>query len=176
MNQFLTTRNMDSTGTGMPPLQFKHPHATLKAFIDFIDQFEFRYNAQYPEPSRNAIDNANLKWKAWNKECEPTEKDIETVQDDFFHLLVYNTTRKLLNLIQSFWQMLKWTIFQRKWDYIINILKIKLYKILNFDKLQIAQTKHLVHFTTTLKLQEKLVRFVAKKTPAKPMNTQYGTN
>ena len=55
---------MDSTGTGIPPLQFKHPHATLKAFIDFIDQFEFRYNAQYPEPSRNAIDNANLKWKA----------------------------------------------------------------------------------------------------------------
>ena len=55
---------MDSTGTGMPPLQFKHPHATLKAFIDFRDQFEFRYNAQYPEPSRNATENTISKWKA----------------------------------------------------------------------------------------------------------------
>ena len=35
INQFLATRNMDSTGTGITSLQFnpdKHPHATLKAF------------------------------------------------------------------------------------------------------------------------------------------------
>ena len=51
MNQFLATRNMNSTEAGISPLQFnpdKHPHATLKAFNDFIGQFEFRYNAQYP--------------------------------------------------------------------------------------------------------------------------------
>ena len=35
MNQFLATRNVDSTGIGKPSLQFnldKDPHATLKAF------------------------------------------------------------------------------------------------------------------------------------------------
>ena len=38
---------------GIPNLQFdpdKHPHATLKAFNDFVEQYEFRYKAQYPEP------------------------------------------------------------------------------------------------------------------------------
>ena len=40
MNQFLVTRNMDSTGIGIQSLQFsldKHPHATLKAFNDVIE-------------------------------------------------------------------------------------------------------------------------------------------
>ena len=55
------------TAAGIPTLQFdpdRYPHATLKAFNDFIEQFKFRYNAQYPEPSKSAIDNAILKWKA----------------------------------------------------------------------------------------------------------------
>ena len=42
----LATRNMDSTAVGIPTLQFdpdRYPHATLKAFNDFIEQFEFRY-------------------------------------------------------------------------------------------------------------------------------------
>ena len=49
MNQLLAKRNMDFTGSGIPSLQFnlnKHPRATLKAFNDFIKQFEFCYNAQ----------------------------------------------------------------------------------------------------------------------------------
>ena len=47
MNQCLVKRNMDSTGIGIPSLQFnpnKHPHATLEAFNDFIEQFELDYN------------------------------------------------------------------------------------------------------------------------------------
>ena len=85
MNQFLATRNMDSTGIDIPSLQFnpdKHPHATLKAFNDFIEQFEFRYNAQYPEPSRSTIENAISKWKALNNEREPAEKDKETMRNE----------------------------------------------------------------------------------------------
>ena len=74
MNQFLATRNMDSTGIGIPSVQFNH--MLLKAFNDFTEQFEFLYNAQYPEPSRNAIEIAILKRKTLNNELEPAGNDI----------------------------------------------------------------------------------------------------
>ena len=76
---------MDSTGIGIPSLQFnpdKHPHATSKAFNDFIKQFEFCYNAQYPELSKNATENAIWKWKALNNKREIAEKDIETMRNE----------------------------------------------------------------------------------------------
>ena len=41
-----------------------------------MEQFEFRYNAQYLEPPRNAFENAILKWKTLNNEREPAEKGI----------------------------------------------------------------------------------------------------
>ena len=49
---------------GVPGLQFdpdKHPHATLKAFNEFVEQYEFRYEAQYPEPPKHIIDSAITK-------------------------------------------------------------------------------------------------------------------
>ena len=79
MNQFLATRNKDSTRIAIPSLQCnldKHPHAAVKTFNNFVEQFEFRYNAQYPEPSRNALQNATSKWKALSNEREPAEKGI----------------------------------------------------------------------------------------------------
>ena len=51
---------------------------------------------------------------------------------------------------------------------------MNLYEILNFNKLLNYQTKHLVHFATVLKMQEKLLHKGCKKT-AKPRNMQYGT-
>ena len=61
---------MDSTTVGMPTLQFdpdKYLHATLKAFNDFIEEFEFCYNAQHPELSKVAVDNTIAKWKLSEK-------------------------------------------------------------------------------------------------------------
>ena len=61
MNQLLAIKNMDSTGISIKSLKFnpdKHPHATLKAFNDFIEQFEFHYNEPYPGPPRNVIEDA----------------------------------------------------------------------------------------------------------------------
>ena len=92
---------MDSTAVGIPSLQFdpdKYPHATLKAFNDFIEQFEFRYNAQYPEPSKNAIDNAILKWKVSNNNRELTEKDIDTIRNEW---ISKDKIRKLLGFFSS---------------------------------------------------------------------------
>ena len=60
---------------GVPHLQFnpdKHPHATLKAFNEFVDQYDFRYEAQYPEPPKNILDNAVLRWKSENADAIPT--------------------------------------------------------------------------------------------------------
>ena len=78
----LATRNIDSTTVGILSLQFdsdKYPHATLKAFSHFIEQFGFSYNAQYPEPSNAAADNAIMKWKASKSDHELSEKDIDTI-------------------------------------------------------------------------------------------------
>ena len=77
MSHFLATRNMDSTRIGIPSLKFnsdKQQHASSKAFNDFIEQSEFRYNAQYPDPSSNA---------KCQCERELAEKDIETVRNDW---------------------------------------------------------------------------------------------
>ena len=80
MKQFLATCNMGSTCIGITLPQFnpdKHPHATLKAFNEFIEQFEFRYSMRHTQPSRNVLENAISKWKALNNEGEPAKKDKE---------------------------------------------------------------------------------------------------
>ena len=33
----------------------RFPHATLKTFNEFIEQYKFRYEAQYPEPPKHTI-------------------------------------------------------------------------------------------------------------------------
>ena len=101
---------------------------------------------------------------------------METVQDDFFSSPRLQQDWKAAEPNPELLTNAKIDYFSEKMRLYYKHSENQLYKILNFDKLQIAQTKHLVHFTTTLKLQEKLVRFVAKKTLAKPTNTQYGTN
>ena len=54
---------------------------------------------------------------------------------------------------------------------IINLWRIKLYKILNFNKLLSYQTDYVVHLG-----QEKLVHFLSVKRKAKPRNMQIGPN
>ncbi len=55
---------------GVPTLQFNpdnHPHSTLKAFEEFIEQYEFRYEAMFPEVQKHVLDNAIDKWKSENE-------------------------------------------------------------------------------------------------------------
>lgn len=50
---FLATGNMDFPRIGIPSLQFnphKQPHATLKALNDFLEQPQFRFNANTLSP------------------------------------------------------------------------------------------------------------------------------
>lgn len=95
-------------------------HILLKAVNDCTEQFGFLYNAQYPETSKKAIENAILKRKTLNNELEPAVNDINLCEMSgflkiksvgFFDLLVFNRTGKLPILIQSFCQVVNGTIF-----------------------------------------------------------------
>ena len=68
-----------TTPHGMQNLQFnpdRFTHATLKTFNKFTEQYEFRYEAQYPEPPKHAIETCITKWTAITKK-EPAHTDIE---------------------------------------------------------------------------------------------------
>ena len=72
-----------TTPGGIQNLQFnpdRFPHATLKAFNEFIKQQEFRYKTQYPEPPEHAIEACITKWTAATKK-EPTHTDIEFIKN-----------------------------------------------------------------------------------------------
>ena len=75
--------NTTTTPRGIQNLQFnldRFPHATLKAFNEFIEQYEFRYEAQYPEPPKHAIEACITKWTATTKK-EPTYTDMEFIKN-----------------------------------------------------------------------------------------------
>ena len=95
---------MDFNGTAsastIPTLQFnpdKYPHATLKAFNEFIQQYEYRYIAQYPEPPKNAIDNSIERWKMVNDKA-PTNDIIEEVRRQW---ISKDKVRKLLGFFAT---------------------------------------------------------------------------
>ena len=67
--------NTATTPRGIKNLQRnpeRFPHATLKVFNKFIEQYEFRYEAQYPEPPKHAIEACITKWTATTKK-EPIQ-------------------------------------------------------------------------------------------------------
>ena len=91
----------EASPRGVPSLQFdpdRHPHATLKAFNEFIDQYEFRYNAQYPEPPKHLLDSAVTKWKMENEDANPTAAQQVIIRDD---LVSRDKVRKLLGFFAT---------------------------------------------------------------------------
>ena len=71
-----------TTPGGILNLQFYpywSPHATLKAFNEFIEQFKFWCKAQYPEPPKHAIEACIAKWTATTKK-EPAHTDVEFIK------------------------------------------------------------------------------------------------
>ena len=86
---------------GIPNLQFdpdKHPHSTLKAFNEFIERYEFRYEAQYPEPAKNVLDNSVLQWKAENNDAVPTAAQKMAIRAA---IISKDKVRKLLGFFAS---------------------------------------------------------------------------
>ena len=44
----------------------KYPDNTLKAFTEFTQTFQLRYNAQFPDPPKVSLDSALQRWKITN--------------------------------------------------------------------------------------------------------------
>jgi hypothetical protein len=66
----------------------KHPEDTLKAFQEFIQTFELRYHAQYPDPPKVSLDSAVERWKVANTtesnpQPKPTLDQYDKIRDEW---------------------------------------------------------------------------------------------
>ena len=126
------------TPRGIPNLQFnqdRFPHTTLKAFNEFIEQYEFRYEAQYPEPPKHAIEACITKWTATTKR-EPTYTDMEFIKNTriskgkiksflgFLQQLDLSKIGRLLNQMKFYRGTVHGITFYKNSDHITNQPKI----------------------------------------------------
>ena len=59
-----------------------HPDDTAKAFNEFIQDFELRYNAKYPDPSKVSLEAAIQRWQFLNVDKKPGLADYEEIVED----------------------------------------------------------------------------------------------
>ena len=59
-----------------------HPDNTLKAFEDFIQDYDLRYDAQYPDPPKVSLDSAIQRWKYRNTTTEVADPKPKLDQYD----------------------------------------------------------------------------------------------
>ena len=139
---------------GIPNLQFnpdQFPHATLKAFNKFIEQYKFQYEAQYPEPPKHAIEASIAKWTATTKK-EPTYADMEFIKNMW---ISKDKVKKLLGFFATARLIQDWKAAEPNevlsrdctWDYFLQKLR-SYYKptenpiIRNFEFRQLVQAKN----------------------------------
>ena len=98
----------DGTPRGVQSLAFNpdnHTHCVLKAFNTFVEQYEFRYAAQYPIPPKHAIDNEVAVWKSEHENAEPTQAQRRTLLDSW---VSKDKVRRMLGFFAS-------SRFQQDW-------------------------------------------------------------
>ena len=66
----------------------QHPEYTLKAFEEFTQKFELRYNAQYPDPPKVSMDAAIERWKVANETTDspnpkPNLEQYDQIRDEW---------------------------------------------------------------------------------------------
>lgn len=60
-----------------------HPDDTLRAFNDFIQTFQLRYDASYPDPPKVSMDSAMERWKIMNDDKKPTINDYDDIKAEW---------------------------------------------------------------------------------------------
>ena len=60
----------------------EHPEDTLKAFEEFTQIFNLRYNAQYPDPPKVSLESAIERWKVTNATSENSSPKPSLAQND----------------------------------------------------------------------------------------------
>ena len=59
-----------------------HPDDTAKAFSEFVQDFELRYNAKYPDPSKVSLEAAIQRWQFLNPDQKPGLADYDKIVED----------------------------------------------------------------------------------------------
>ena len=60
----------------------EYPENTLKAFNDYLELFELRYNAQFPDPPKVLLDSVLERWKIVNATERNSNPQTALVQYD----------------------------------------------------------------------------------------------
>ena len=58
-----------------------HPEDTLKQFDEFVNRFELRYAAQYPDPPKVSIDSAMERWKIVNVDKKISLDEYDNIKE-----------------------------------------------------------------------------------------------
>ena len=111
----------------------EHPDDTLKAFEDFTQTFELRYDAQYPDPPKVSIDAAIERWKFANPSSDtsqpkPSLEEYDKIRDEWRS---GDKVSKLLGMFSSNRLFTDWKIAQSnndvrkacKWELFIETMK-----------------------------------------------------
>ena len=123
----------------------------MKAFNEFIEQYQFRFEAQYPEPPKHAIEACITKWTATTKK-EPADANIEFIKNRW---ISKDKVRKLLGFFAKARLIQDWKAAEPNellsrdctWDHFLKKLR-SYYKptenpiIRNFEFRQLVQVKN----------------------------------
>ncbi len=60
-----------------------HPDNTLKAFLEFVQDYELRYTAMYPDPPKVSLDSALQRWKLGHENRNPTITEYDELIDQW---------------------------------------------------------------------------------------------
>ena len=62
-----------------------HPDDTLKAFNEFIQTFELRYEATYPDPPKSSLDVAIERWRITQaaEDVKPTIEQYDNIREEW---------------------------------------------------------------------------------------------
>ena len=61
----------------------KFPDDTLKAFAEFVEDFELRYDATFPDPPKVSLDAAIQRWKMVHEDAKPTLVQYDGIVEDW---------------------------------------------------------------------------------------------
>ena len=61
----------------------KFPDNTLKAFAEFVEDFELRYDANFPDPPKVSLDSALERWKMINVDKKPSLEEFDNIVEEW---------------------------------------------------------------------------------------------
>ena len=94
---------MATNNPALPVLCFdpdQHPDATLKAFNEFVESFELRYDALYPDPPKISLETAIQRWRL-TQDDDKTKLNVEAFDEIKEGLRSVDRVAKVLGLFSS---------------------------------------------------------------------------